>query len=65
MTAIYNEPDKPDDGVEFIKRTIGAPTKEEQSAMFWENDALIKNVAALEKELAEVKAQLPAPAPVE
>ena len=54
-----------EDGVEFIKKTIGALTKPEVKEIYGINDTLVKRVEALEKELAEVKAKLPAPPAVE
>ena len=55
----------PEEGAEWIKTILGAPTKVEVKEMKEENDELHRQVARLEKELAEVKAKLPEPAATE
>lgn len=54
---------RPEDGVEYMKKVIGAPTTVEVKAMWEEHLELERKVEALEAELAAVNAKLPAPAP--
>lgn len=51
LVNLYEEPDKPDQAIEFIKTKLGAPTT-------LEFDALVKEKEGLETKVAELEEQL-------
>lgn len=51
LVNLYEEPDKPDQAIEFIKTKLGAPTA-------LEFDALVKEKEGLETKVAELEEQL-------
>ena len=65
LVSLYEEPEKPQNAVEFIKMSLGAPTGTDVDAMKAENDQLKSKVEALEKELADAKTKLAELAPAE
>merc|ERR1719440_929151 len=65
LVSLYEEPEKPQNAVEFIKMSLGAPTGTDVEAMKSENEVLKLKVEGLEKELADAKAQLAAAPPAE
>ena len=65
LVALYEEPEKPPNAIEFIKMQLGAPTGTDVEALKAENEQLKTRVDDLEKELEAAKAQLAAAAPPE
>ena len=65
LVSLYEEPEKPQNAVDFIKMSLGAPTGTDVDAMKAENDQLKSKVEALEKELADAKTKLAELAPAE
>ena len=65
LVNLYEEPEKPQNAVEFIKMSLGAPTGTDVEALKAENEHLKLKVEGLEKELADAKAQLAAAPPAE
>lgn len=65
LVNLYEEPEKPQNAVEFVKMSLGAPTGTDVEALKAENEHLKLKVEALEKELSEAKAQLTVAAPTE
>ena len=60
LVALYEEPEKPQNAIEFIKLTLGAPTGTDVDALKAENEALRVKAEELEKQLADLKSKLPA-----
>ena len=65
LVSLYEEPEKPQNAVDFIKMSLGAPTGTDVEALKAENDTLKMKVGDLEKELADAKEKLAAAAPAE
>ncbi|WZN59259.1 hypothetical protein HKI87_01g07840 [Chloropicon roscoffensis] len=70
LVSLYEEPDKPVSGLEFLKTSLGAPTKAEHDALVAEKDSIQAQLddakATIEKLQAEiegmkVKEEEPAP----
>ena len=51
LVNLYEEPDKPDQAIEFIKTKLGAPTTVEFDALVKEKEGLESKVAELEEQL--------------
>ena len=60
LVGLYEEPEKPQNAIEFIKLTLGAPTGTDVDALKAENEALRVKAEELEKQLADLKSKLPA-----
>ncbi len=56
LVGLYEEPERPPNAVDYIKRYMGAPTGVDVDALRFENEALKKDVARLEKEVKELAA---------
>ena len=65
LVSLYEEPEKPQNAVDFIKMSLGASTGTDVEALKAENDTLKMKVGDLEKELADAKEKLAAAAPAE
>ena len=65
LVSLYEEPEKPQNAVEFIKMALGAPTGTDVEALKSENEQLKIKAESLEKELADAKAKLGELAPGE
>lgn len=65
LVALYEEPEKPANAIEFIKMTLGAPTGTDVDALKAENEALKVKTAELEAQLAEVQKKLEGLQPAE
>jgi len=55
LVGLYEEPDRPVNALDYIKRYLGAPTGVDADGLRRENDDLKKQVAQLRKQLAEKK----------
>ncbi len=51
LVALYEEPEKPSNALDFIKQYLGAPTSGDVEAMKAEKDELVKKVDDLSKQL--------------
>jgi hypothetical protein len=60
LVALYEEPEKPANALDFIKQYLGAPTSGDVETMKAEKDELVKKNEELEKNL-EVSRPLPLP----
>lgn len=52
LVALYEEPEKPSNALDFIKQYLGAPTSGDVETMKAEKDELIKKIDDLTKQLA-------------
>jgi len=62
LVGLYEEPDKPQQAIEFIKMQLGAPGTTDVEALKAENEQLKSKVEDLQAKLAEATAKLEAPA---
>ena len=62
LVNLYEEPEKPQNAVEFLKMSLGAPTGTDVDALKAENEQLKIKVEALEAELANAKTAAEPPA---
>eukprot|EP00672_Neobodo_designis_P023307 CAMPEP_0174849382 /NCGR_PEP_ID=MMETSP1114-20130205/15515_1 /TAXON_ID=312471 /ORGANISM="Neobodo designis, Strain CCAP 1951/1" /LENGTH=87 /DNA_ID=CAMNT_0016083717 /DNA_START=86 /DNA_END=349 /DNA_ORIENTATION=+ len=53
LVNLYEEPERPDKPMEFIKKALGGPVQADVDALRQENEALRAEVDALKKKLAE------------
>jgi len=53
LVNIYEEPERPDQPVEYIKKALGGPSQADFEALKAENDQLRAEVEALKKRLGE------------
>ena len=53
LVNIYEEPERPDQPVEYIKKALGGPSQADYEALKAENDQLRAEVEALKKRLGE------------
>ena len=65
LVALYEEPEKPPNAIEFIKMQLGAPTGTDVEALKAENEALKSKAEELEAKLADVSKKLEESAPAE
>ena len=65
MVALYEEPEKPPNAIEFIKMQLGAPTGTDVEALKAENESLKSKAEELEAKLADVTKKLEESAPAE
>lgn len=65
LVALYEEPEKPANAVEFLKMSLGAAGTHDVEALKAENEALKLKVAELEVKLAETQKKLEEVAPAE
>ena len=56
LVALYEEPEKPTNALDFIKQYLGAPTSGDVETMKTEKEQLVKQVEDLKKQL-EVRNQ--------
>ena len=55
LVGLYEEPEKPSNAVDFIKKSLGAPNETDVDHLKAENEQLKQRIAVLEKQLAEKK----------
>jgi hypothetical protein len=53
LVNLYEEPERPDKPMEFIKKALGGPVQADVDALRQENESLRAEVEALKKKLAE------------
>ena len=53
LVNLYEEPERPDKPMEFIKKALGGPVQADVDALRQENESLRAEVDALKKKLAE------------
>ena len=57
LVNLYEEPEKPDKPIEFIKKSLGGPSQAEFDALKQENEALRNEVEALKRRVGDAPAQ--------
>ena len=55
LVGLYEEPEKPSNAVDFIKKSLGAPNETDIDHLKAENEELKKEVAMLQKQLEQAK----------
>ena len=60
LVGLYEEPDKPGNAIEFIKRTLGAPSDTDVEQLKAENEDLRRQKQELEKKIEQLQADLQA-----
>jgi len=58
LVALYEEPENPEDPLEYIKQFLGSPNGVDVDSIRNENEDLKAQVATLEKRVTELKTQL-------
>ena len=58
LVGLYEEPEKPGNAIEFIKKYLGAPSDTDVEALKAENDGLKKERLDLEKRIDQLKVEL-------
>ena len=58
LVGLYEEPEKPGNVIEFIKKSLGAPSDTDVEQLMAENEQLKSQKKQLEKEIENVKSQL-------
>jgi len=53
LVNLYEEPERPDKPMEFIKKALGGPVQADVDSLRQENESLRAEVDALKKKLAE------------
>ena len=60
LVGLYEEPEKPGNAIEFIKKYLGAPSDTDVEALKAENDGLKKEKSDLEKRIDQLRIELDA-----
>ena len=60
LVGLYEEPEKPGNAVEFIKKCLGAPSDTDVEQLKADNEELRRNKADLEKKIEDLKRDLEA-----
>ena len=60
LVGLYEEPEKPGNAIEFIKKCLGAPSDVDVEQLKSDNEELRRNKAELEKKIEELKRDLEA-----
>ena len=60
LVGLYEEPEKPGNAIEFIKKYLGAPSDTDVEALKAENDGLKKERLDLEKRIEQLRIELDA-----
>jgi len=55
LVALYEEPENPEDALEYIKQFLGSPQGVDVESLQKENEELEEQVRALQEKLAELK----------
>ena len=60
LVGLYEEPEKPGNAVEFIKKSLGAPSDTDVESLKAENEELRRQRADLEKRIEDLRKDLEA-----
>ena len=60
LVGLYEEPEKPGNAIEFIKKCLGAPSDTDVESLKAENEDLRRQKAELEKRIEELQRNLDA-----
>ena len=60
LVGLYEEPEKPGNAIEFIKKCLGAPSDTDVEQLKADNEELRRTKAELEKKIDELKRDLEA-----
>ena len=60
LVGLYEEPEKPGNAVDFIKKCLGAPSDTDVEELRAENEELKRKKAALEAQIEDLKRDLEA-----
>ena len=60
LVGLYEEPEKPGNAIEFIKKCLGAPSDTDVESLKAENEDLRRQNAELEKRIQELQRDLQA-----
>ena len=60
LVGLYEEPEKPQNAVDFIKRSLGAPQESDVDQLKSENEELKRNVTELQKRVDALQRELEA-----
>ena len=60
LVGLYEEPEKPGNAVEFIKKSLGAPSDTDVESLKAENEELRRQKNELEKRIEDLKKDLEA-----
>ena len=60
LVGLYEEPEKPQNAVDFIKRSLGAPQESDTDMLKAENEELNRKVAELTKRVEALQRELEA-----
>ena len=60
LVGLYEEPEKPGNAIEFIKKCLGAPSDTDVESLKAENEELRRQKAELEKRQEDLQAQIAA-----
>ena len=60
LVGLYEEPEKPQNAVDFIKRSLGAPQESDVDQLKAENEELKRNVTELQKRVDALQRELEA-----
>ena len=58
LVGLYEEPEKPGNAIEFIKKCLGAPSDTDVESLKAENEELRRQKADLEKRIEELQKDL-------
>ena len=58
LVGLYEEPERPPNAVDYVKRYMGAPTGVDVEAIRAENDNLKKEVAELKSTIEDLNARV-------
>ena len=58
LVGLYEEPEKPGNAIEFIKKMLGAPSDTDVEELKAQNEELKREKAELEKRITELEAEL-------
>ena len=60
LVGLYEEPEKPGNVIEFIKKSLGAPSDTDVEQLMAENEELKRQKSDLEKKIEQVQSELDA-----
>ena len=58
LVGLYEEPEKPQNAVDFIKRSLGAPQESDTDQLKADNEELKRNVVELQKKVEALQREL-------